>query len=34
MAASHLTVLENAVSERVLTWRDTDELFEAVESLP
>lgn len=34
MAASHLTVLENAVSDRVLTWRDTDELFEAVDSLP
>lgn len=34
MAASHLTVLENAVSERVLTWRDTDELFDAIDSLP
>ncbi|MFO7926981.1 MAG: hypothetical protein ACQET5_08705 [Halobacteriota archaeon] len=34
MAASHLTMLENAVSERVLTWRDAGELFEAVESLP
>ena len=34
MAASHLSSLETAVGDRVLTWRDEDELQEAVEKIP
>lgn len=34
MAASHLAALEAAVSDRVVTWRDPDELPAAVRSIP
>ena len=34
MAASHLASLEAAVGDRVITWRDADELREAVEAIP
>lgn len=34
MAASHLSQLEEAVSERVVEWSDSDDLPDAVEELP
>ncbi|WP_306061757.1 aminopeptidase [Natronococcus wangiae] len=34
MAASHLTALEEAVSDRVITWEHPEDLPEAVKSIP
>ena len=34
MAASHMHLLEKAAEDRVITWRETDDLLEAVEEIP